>query len=243
MSKFRRRRRPSAAFIISCLALFMALGGVSYGFAAGSIDSREIKNNDVRGKDVRKGTLSGSDVKDDALKGADVDENSFGKVPSAANADNAAHATSADNAAQAGNANTVGGVPAEALTIGRSGFLGTCEPGALAIKCAQVTLDLPRPGRVLVTTGGQWHSDDPAGTSLRGICRVLHNDANLTAPNEEGSLSQQTDGNQEQALSTTTAVTGVLPAGPHEFALSCSDDVGDMDFTDTRISAILLGSS
>jgi hypothetical protein len=240
MSKFRMRRRPSAAFIISCLALFMALGGVSYGFAAGSIDSREIKNNDVRGKDVRQGTLSGSDVKNDALTGADVDENSFGKVPSAANADNAAQAA---NAAQAGNANTVGGVPAEALTIGRSALQGVCEPGAVAIKCAQVTLDLPRPGRVLVTTGGQWHSDDPVGTSVRGICRVLHNDANLTAPNEEGSLSQQTDGNQEQALSTTIAVTNVLPAGPHEFALACSDDVGDMDFTDTRISAVLLGSS
>jgi hypothetical protein len=234
MSKFRRRRRPSAAFIISCLALFMALGGVSYGFAAGSIDSKEIKNNDVRGKDVRQGTLSGSDVKDDALTGADVDENSFGKVPSAANA---------DNAAQAGNANTVGGVPAESLTIGRSAYQGVCEPGAVAIKCAQVALDLPRPGRVLVTTGGQWHSDNAAGTSVRGICRVLHNDANLTAPNEEGSLSQQTDGNQEQALSTTTAVTDILPAGPHEFSLACSDDVGDMDFTDTRISAVLLGSS
>ena len=41
------------------------------------------------------------------VKGADVDENSLSKVPSAGNA---------DNAAQAGDANTVGGVPAEALT-------------------------------------------------------------------------------------------------------------------------------
>ena len=170
MSTFLNRRRPSAALIISCLALFMALGGVSYGFAAGSIDSKEIKNNDVRSKDVRQSTLTGSDVKGNALKGADVDENSLGKVPSAANA---------DNAAQAGNANSVGGVPAEALTIGRSGFQGTCEPGTTAVKCARATLDLPRPGRVLVTTGGQWHSDDPAGTSLRGLCRILHNDANL----------------------------------------------------------------
>jgi hypothetical protein len=234
MSTFLNRRRPSAALIISCLALFMALGGVSYGFAAGSIDSKEIKNNDVRSKDVRQSTLTGSDVKGNALKGADVDENSLGKVPSAA---------SADNAAQAGNANTVGGVPAEAITIGRSGFQGTCEPGTTAVKCARATLDLPRPGRVLVTTGGQWHSDDPAGTSLRGICRILHNDANLTSPTEEGSLSQQTDGNQEQALSAQTVVTDVLPAGAHEFALACSDDVGDMDFTDTRISAVLLGSS
>jgi hypothetical protein len=59
------RRHPSAAIIISCLALVMALGGVSYGFAAGSIDSREILNNDVRGKDVRQSTLTGSDVKQD----------------------------------------------------------------------------------------------------------------------------------------------------------------------------------
>jgi hypothetical protein len=234
MCKLLRRRRPSAALIISCLALFMALGGVSYGFAAGSINSKEIKNNDIRSKDVRQSTLTGADVKGNALKGADVDESSLGRVPSAANA---------DSAAQAGNANTVGGVPAEALTIGRSGFQSVCEPGAAIVKCAQATLDLPRPGRVLVTTGGQWHSDDAPGTSLRGICRILHNNANLTAPTEEGSLSQQTDGNQEQALSAQTVVTDVLPAGPHEFALACSDDVGDMDFTDTRISAVLLGSS
>ena len=228
------RRRPSASIIISCFALFMALGGVSYGFAAGSIDSREILNNDVRGKDVRQSTLTGADVKLDSLGGADVDESSLGKVPAAA---------AADNAAQAGNANTVGGVPAEALTIGRSGFDDLCEPGVAAIKCATVTLGLPRPGRVLVTTGGQWHSDDPAGTSLRGLCRILHNGAQLTAPTEEGSLSQQTDGNQEQAMSAQTIVTNVLAAGDHEFSLSCSDDVGDMDYTDTRISAVLLGSS
>ena len=228
------RRRPSASIIISCFALFMALGGVSYGFAAGSIDSREILNNDVRGKDVRQSTLTGADVKLDSLGGADVDESSLGKVPAAA---------AADSAAQAGNANTIGGVPAEALTIGRSGFDDLCEPGVAAIKCATVTLGLPRPGRVLVTTGGQWHSDDPAGTSLRGLCRILQNGAQLTAPTEEGSLSQQTDGNQEQAMSAQTIVTNVLAAGDHEFSLSCSDDVGDMDYTDTRISAVLLGSS
>lgn len=248
------RRRPSAATLISCFALFMALGGVSYGFAAGSIDSREILNNTIRGKDVHQETLTGSDVKDgklggadiaddslggadvapDSLGGADVNEAALGKVPAAAQA---------DNASSAGNANTVGGVAADALTIGRSGFLGTCEPGVTTVKCATVVLSLPRPGRVLLNTGGQWHSDDPNGTSLRGLCRIMHNDANLTAPTEEGSLAQHTDGNQEQALSAQTFVTGVLAPGDHEFSLACSDDVGDMDFTDTRISAVLLGSS
>ncbi len=258
------RRRPSAATLISCFALFMALGGVSYGFAAGSIDSREILNDTIRGKDVHQETLTGSDVKNgklggadiasdslgggdiapdslggedvapDSLGGADVNEAALGKVPAAAQA---------DNASSAGNANTVGGVAADALTIGRSGFLGTCEPGVTTVKCATVVLSLPRPGRVLLNTGGQWHSDDPNGTSLRGLCRIMHNDANLTAPTEEGSLAQHTDGNQEQALSAQTFVTGVLAPGDHEFSLACSDDIGDMDFTDTRISAVLLGSS
>jgi hypothetical protein len=40
-----------------------------------------------------------------------------------------------------------------------------------------------------------------------------------------------------------TAVTGVLAAGNHTFTVACSDDVGDMDFTDVRLSAVLLGSS
>jgi hypothetical protein len=56
--------RPSPAMAVATIALFVSLGGVSYGVATGSIDSREIKNNDVRGKDVRNGTLSAFDLGD-----------------------------------------------------------------------------------------------------------------------------------------------------------------------------------
>jgi hypothetical protein len=230
-------RRPSAALVVACLALFVALGGV--GYAAATIGSAAIVDNSIRSKDVRNGGLRGTDVRADTLTGADVDEASLAKVPSAASADTAA---SAATAANAGNADTVGGVAADALTIGRS-TLGSCEPGAAFADCASVTLTMPRAGRVLLTSGGQWHSDDPAGTSVRGICRINLDGAALTGATEEGSLSQQTDSNQEQALSAVTAVTGVLPAGDHTFTVSCSDDVGDMDFTDVRISAVLLGSA
>jgi hypothetical protein len=51
------RRRPSPALAISLIALFVSLGGVSYGVATGSIDSREIKNNSVTNRDVRNGSL------------------------------------------------------------------------------------------------------------------------------------------------------------------------------------------
>jgi hypothetical protein len=233
-------RRPSASLVIACLALFVALGGV--GYAAATIGSAAILDNSIRSKDVRNETLRGKDVHADTLKGADVEESSLGKVPSAASADSAATANSATNAAHAANADKVGGIAPDAFTIGRSA-LGGCEPGVAFADCASVTLPMPRPGRVLVTAGGQWHSDSAPGSSVRGLCRVNLDGSPLTSPTEEGSLAQQTDGNQEQALSGVTLVTGVLPAGDHTVTLACSDDVGDMDFTDVRLSAVLLGSS
>ena len=243
-------RRPSVSLVIACLALFVALGGV--GYAAATIGSAAIVDNSIRSKDVRNNDLRGKDVRTNTLKGADVDESSLGKVPSAANADSAAtaaHATNADNATNAttaqnaANADTVGGVGPDALTVGRSALGGICEPGAAYGNCVSVVLPMPRAGRVLVTAGGQWHSDNAAGTSVRGLCRINLDGAAFTSPTEEGSLSQQTDANQEQAMSGITLVTAPLPAGDHTFTVACSDDVGDMDFTDVRLSAVLLGSS
>ena len=87
-------RRPSPAFLIACLALFVALGGVSYGFATGEIDSRELRdntirtrdlrNNDIRGKDVRNSSILGRDVARNTLGGTDINESRLATVPDAA---------------------------------------------------------------------------------------------------------------------------------------------------------------
>lgn len=90
----RLRPRFDHATIVAYLALFVALGGVAYGVATGSIDSRELKNNTIRGKDVRDNGLTGKDVK--ALTGADIDESSLGTVPTATHADTATSAGRAD---------------------------------------------------------------------------------------------------------------------------------------------------
>ena len=108
MSRF-KLGRPSPALVIACIALFVAMGGVGYAAATGSIDGREIKNSSVTGKDVKNSALTGSDVKANSLKGTDIAESSLGKVASAGQADNAATAGSATTAKSAGNANTVGG--------------------------------------------------------------------------------------------------------------------------------------
>ena len=102
-------RRPSPALVIALIALFVSLSGVSYGVATGFIDSREIKNNEirsldvrnnqvrsidlrnneVRGIDIRNSTVQGRDIALNTVTGEDLNETTLGKVPSAAAADTA----------------------------------------------------------------------------------------------------------------------------------------------------------
>jgi hypothetical protein len=56
---------------IGLLALFVALGGTSYAVGAGSIDSREIKNNTIRSKDIRNNEVGSKDVRDRSLLAKD----------------------------------------------------------------------------------------------------------------------------------------------------------------------------
>src|ERR687895_1730906 len=112
------RRRPSPAMIVALIALFASLSGVSYGVATGFIDSREIKNNEVRsldirnnqirtrdlrnnevrGIDIRNSTVQSRDIALNTLTGDDIREDSLGKVPSAGAADSATAAAFASAA-------------------------------------------------------------------------------------------------------------------------------------------------
>jgi hypothetical protein len=65
-------RRPTPALVIACIALFVSLGGVSWGFATGTIDSREIRNGSVLGKDIRDGTIATKDIRNNEVRGADI---------------------------------------------------------------------------------------------------------------------------------------------------------------------------
>lgn len=142
-------RLPSPALVIACVALFVSLGGVSYGVATGFINSREIKNNTIRSKDVRNNTLrtfdvrnneirgfdirnsavQGRDVAFDTLTGADISEEDLGKVPSAASADSAT------------TAGSVGGVSMRRFNYAAeqgSGFVDVLDFGGLRLqaRCA-----------------------------------------------------------------------------------------------------------
>lgn len=66
MTRF-RRFIPSPAMVVAATALFLSLGGVSYGLATGVIDGREIRNNTITFKDVRKDRLGGGSIKESTL--------------------------------------------------------------------------------------------------------------------------------------------------------------------------------
>ena len=91
-----KRFMPSPAMLVACTALFVALGGVSYGFATGSISGREIKNGTILSKDVRDRGLRGQELKHDSIGPNAVKEESLnslklGPVISALTAQGSAH--------------------------------------------------------------------------------------------------------------------------------------------------------
>jgi hypothetical protein len=69
--------------VVAMTALFLSLGGVSYGLATGAIDGREIKNNTIRTADVRNGALLGKDFRVNGVGGGAIKESTLGTVPSA----------------------------------------------------------------------------------------------------------------------------------------------------------------
>jgi hypothetical protein len=146
--------RPSPAMIVASVALFVSLSGVSYGVATGFIDSREIKNNEIRsldirnneirtrdvrnnqmrGIDIRNSTVQGRDVALNTITGTDVNEGSLQRVPSALLAESANTANSAGTVATLKTIpRTVRaeGAPAEVLaTHGPFTLRALCVPNA-----------------------------------------------------------------------------------------------------------------
>jgi hypothetical protein len=202
------RRRPSPALVVACIALFLSLGGVSYGLATGSIDSREVKNNSltssdirnntirtfdirnnaIRGFDIRNSTIQGRDVALNTLTGADISEKDLAQVPSAAKAD---------------DAGTVGGVGVKKIflkqpsgtgiqAVYNGGFFvlgASCTGGSAALQ-----LDPAAGGP---ETSASWQSINAADAPDFG------SDTDLQAGDAHDLLNAGTDGSASVTVSTT----------------------------------------
>jgi hypothetical protein len=119
------KNHVNPASILAVVAIFLALGGVSY--AATKIGTSDIQNGAVTAPKLKKNAVTTPKLKADAVTGAKVNEASLGEVPSAANATNANHAGSANSAI---NADQLGGTPAAAFGSGIVGAAITAPPAA-----------------------------------------------------------------------------------------------------------------
>jgi len=123
-------RHFSYANVMASIAVFVALGGVSY--AAATVNGGKIVKGTIGAGKLKNGTLTSTQVKQNSLTGGVIDESSLGTVPSAqtatsaksaGSADTAGHATSADtattaaNAATANDASTLDGLTAQQLQV------------------------------------------------------------------------------------------------------------------------------
>ncbi|MGH2959695.1 MAG: hypothetical protein ACRDKE_08820 [Solirubrobacterales bacterium] len=95
----RIRSKITYANVVATLALFIALGGVSYAavkLPANSVGEKQIKKNAVVGKKIKKNAITGDKIKPGTIKGTDITLASLGKVPSAGSADSAGVAATTD---------------------------------------------------------------------------------------------------------------------------------------------------
>jgi len=171
-------------------------------------------------------------------------------VAKAKRADAATRADSAANADTATNANAVGGQALANIAIARSdpSTGAQCDPNSTAfVLCADVTLDLPHEGRVLLIGTGAQYAFNVSVT--QGTCRLTSDGSSLGG--SLVSLGNQTDpspgvfgvANRGYARGfATTIVTDPISAGPHTFALQCNETDADVEFENPQISAALFGS-
>lgn len=104
------------ASLLAVVAIFMAMGGVSYAAAT-----------KIGTKDIKKAAVTTAKLKNDAVTGAKVKESSLAEVPKAAQATNAVSASKADSAS---NAEQLGGIPAASFGSGIVGAAITAPPAA-----------------------------------------------------------------------------------------------------------------
>jgi len=175
--------RPSPAFLVSMLALLLALGGTVY--AARRINGRSIVVRSIPGNRLRPRSVAANRLRPGVLgrqfrgplSGADIDEGSLGTVPTAVHAqtaDSAGRAIDAEtavNAVNAVNAQTVNGFGA-GCAPGSRPFAGACWDAsargpatapAAAIDCASRGGTLPEALQLAAFAGLEGVSLDEGG--------------------------------------------------------------------------------
>jgi hypothetical protein len=214
-----RRRMPSPALAIACLALFVALGGTV--LAATKIDGHTIRVRSLPGNRLavrslpgnrlKPGTIPGNRIAPHSLKGDQIDVGTLGKVPDATHADSAdsaRHAATATAADHANDATTVNG-HSIGCRAGKREFAGACWE----IEPRPTPLDAIEAAGVCAAEGGEL----PLGVTLLAFEQLpgVHPNVGIEWTNQVTVVSET----QFTVLVTTGPSTfgSRLPGELHQF--------------------------
>ena len=138
------RRRPSPALIISCIALFAALGGTAYAL---TITGASVRNNSLTGADIR--DVKGGDIRNYSITGKDIGKDSLGRVPIKEERLDAAKIGTVKNAEGVGNSSAK---RFEAFTLDAGGSRELLRQGQLVLTARCTTEGANQLAEIVVTT-------------------------------------------------------------------------------------------
>jgi hypothetical protein len=206
------RKRPSPAFVVAMIALFVSLSASAVGLSG---------KNKIDANDLKKNVVALKNMKNNSVKGAEVVESSLAAVP---------------------NSNALGGSSLAEVNPGDFGFAAACSDLAEGTlnPCATATITLDRTIDVYVNVTAQWNSDEADGTSVTAECDVRRVDNDATTTDVQfGSTSDDTSDTQERTFAMN-AFFAAVPAGDRSFEFRCGNagTGDDMDMSQARIFAI-----
>lgn len=237
----RLRRHLTYANVMASIAVFVALGGVSY--AAATINGSKIVKQSIGAGKLKNGTLTSTQVKKNSLTGESIAESSLGIVPSAQTAQiaqTAASATNATTATMAGSANS-------ATTAGHATSADTATSANSALTASDAeTLDGLSSKQLQVTCpvetelfGGMCWDEDvrPADDWIEAsrdcgnaggrlpslgelIAYVLQPGEQVTGQNWTGDVIDL-PGGKETVLTSDEGATSTSPSSPASLGYRC----------------------
>jgi hypothetical protein len=124
------------------------------------------------------------------------------------------------------------------------GDAATCNPiPGPATECATTDLNLPKPARVLVIATGDQYTESP-GTQSNALCDVRIDGTQQGVAATPGSQAASTASGYTNGFARTRVTADPLPAGPHHFALACSEPgTGDVLIGSPTIAVLAIDGS
>jgi hypothetical protein len=253
------RRHLTYANVISTLCLVLAIGGGA-AYAANTVFSTDIVDGEVKSVDLGTNAVTTAKIATDAVTSAKIAD---GSVTGADVANNSIASADVANSSIAGRdvaSNTLDGLDiVEGSLVLDPHFSATAAPlgnctddnhtGAI---CATTTLNLERPGRVLMNASGNWHTvalndTTPPGenndnsTAVAGSCVLRIDTSSISTPTRMGELAPspgtQAHSSPFDGTFGLTDLTGSLPSGTHTVDVFCIEQDGDLDWSNIRLTA------